>query len=171
MSRISNIIIAIQEVFESTSGFDLTAFEGDTTFFEMGLASLVLTQTATSLKKEMDFELTFRQLLEETPTVDSLAQWLDEKLPSNKYAASRPSASSVAATPVAATPVAPAPVVSAVPQESIERPAEVVSPQGPSQTAPVYSQPNVLPQVQWAPAVAQSMQPMLPMAAMQPRWN
>ena len=73
MSRIPNIVNAINEVFENTSGFELDEFDGDTTFFEMGLDSLVLTQTATALKKEMGYEVTFRQLLEETPTVDSLA--------------------------------------------------------------------------------------------------
>lgn len=87
MSRIPNIIAAIKDVFENTSGFDLDEFDGDTTFFEMGLDSLVLTQTATALKKEMDFEVTFRQLLEETPTVDSLATFLDGNLPADKYAA------------------------------------------------------------------------------------
>ena len=76
MSRIPNIVKSLHEVFEDTSGFDLTEFDGDTTFFEMGLDSLVLTQTATSLKKEMGIEVTFRQLLEETTTVDSLAEWL-----------------------------------------------------------------------------------------------
>ena len=91
MSRIPNITSAIHDVFENTSGFDLSEFDGDTTFFEMGLDSLVLTQTATALKKELDFEVTFRQLLEETPTVDSLASWLDEQLPADKYAATESS--------------------------------------------------------------------------------
>ena len=102
MSRIPNITAAIHDVFENTSGFDLSEFDGDTTFFEMGLDSLVLTQTATSLKKELDFEVTFRQLLEETPTVDSLASWLDEQLPADKYAATEPV--EVAAAPVEAAP-------------------------------------------------------------------
>ncbi|QEG22143.1 type I polyketide synthase [Mariniblastus fucicola] len=87
MTRIPNIVTAINEVFENTSGFDLSEFDGDTTFFEMGLDSLVLTQTATALKKEMNFEVTFRQLLEETPTVDSLALFLDENLPADQFAA------------------------------------------------------------------------------------
>jgi amino acid adenylation domain-containing protein len=86
MSRIPNLVAAIHDVFENTSGFDLSEFDGDTTFFEMGLDSLVLTQTATALKKELDYEVTFRQLLEETPTVDSLAAWLDSQLPSDQYA-------------------------------------------------------------------------------------
>ena len=116
MSRIPNIINAIKGVFENTSGFDLDEFDGDTTFFEMGLDSLVLTQTATAIKKEMDFEVTFRQLLEETPTVDSLAQWLDENLPADRYAAV--SQNAVASDPVAerSVPVEPAKVASPLPR-------------------------------------------------------
>ncbi len=85
VSRIPNIVNAIQAVFENTSGFDLDEFDRDTTFFEMGLDSLVLTQTATALKKEMELDVTFRQLLEETTTVDALATWLDNHLPSDKF--------------------------------------------------------------------------------------
>jgi len=103
MSRIPTIVTAIESVFEDTSGFELSDFDGDTTFFEMGLDSLVLTQTATALKKEMEIEITFRQLLEETPTVDSLAAWFDENLPADKYAAV------AVAAPVEAAAPAPAP--------------------------------------------------------------
>ena len=120
MSRIPEIIKAIQHVFEITSGFDLDEFDGDTTFFEMGLDSLVLTQTATALKKEMGLEVTFRQLLEETPTVDSLASFLDEKLPAEKF------------QPVAAPqtpPAAPAPPVTNVGSAAANLPPTVRQPQ------------------------------------------
>jgi acyl transferase domain-containing protein len=111
MSRIPNIVTAIKAVFENTSGFDLDEFDGETTFFEMGLDSLVLTQTATALKKELNFEVTFRQLLEETPTVDSLAAWLDSNLPTEQFKAEcaapaeTPTTSEVPAQPVASPPV------------------------------------------------------------------
>ncbi|MEM9942235.1 MAG: aminotransferase class III-fold pyridoxal phosphate-dependent enzyme [Planctomycetota bacterium] len=117
MNRVPEIVKAIQTIFEETSGFDLTEFEGNTTFFEMGLDSLVLTQTATALKKEMAIDVTFRQLLEDTSTVDLLAQWLDERLPSEMYA--------VTSTPT------PAPVNqdAAVPNvEQPRQPAESISP-------------------------------------------
>lgn len=86
MSRIPNLVQVIVDVFEDTSGCDLTEYDGDTTFFEMGLDSLVLTQTATALKKETEFDVTFRQMLESTPTVNSLAEFLDQNLPEGKYA-------------------------------------------------------------------------------------
>ena len=87
MSRIPTLVAEIQEVFENTSGFDLNDFDNDTTFFEMGLDSLVLTQTAKALKNEFEAEVTFRQLLEDTPNVETLAAWLDEQLPPEKFAA------------------------------------------------------------------------------------
>ena len=127
MSRIPNIVSAINDVFENTSGFDLTEFEGDTTFFEMGLDSLVLTQTATALKKEMDFEVTFRQLLEDTSTVDSLAEFLDANLPADKYAAAQ-----VAAPPA---PVEPAPTTEPVAAAQQTVPAQQTAPA----TAPVQA--------------------------------
>ena len=127
MSRIPNIVSSIHDVFENCSGFDLTEFDGDTTFFEMGLDSLVLTQTATALKKEMEIEVTFRQLLEEVTTVDLLAAWLDENLPADKFAAAAPApvAPVAASAPVAAAPApavaAPAPTVAvqATPQPQL----------------------------------------------------
>lgn len=115
MSRLPNIIEALNGVFESTSGFDLTEFETDTTFFEMGLDSLVLTQTATALKREFNTEITFRQMLEETPTVESLAEFLDAQLPADQFAADNvpveapvppPSQPAVVENTAATTPVA-----------------------------------------------------------------
>ncbi len=140
MSRIPSIITAIESVFENTSGFELADFDGDTTFFEMGLDSLVLTQTATALKKEMEVEITFRQMLEETPTVDSLAAWFDENLPADKYAA--------VALPEPVEAAAPAPA------SSDAQPAPVAQPQAPTTvaTTPVVPQPAVqMPMQSFAP--------------------
>ena len=97
MSRLPNITEAIYNVFEDTSGYDLTEFEGDTTFFEMGLDSLVLTQTATAIKKEFAVDITFRQLLEQFPTVESLAEFLDSEAPADKFAATEVSVEAPAA--------------------------------------------------------------------------
>ncbi|QDS96167.1 Polyketide synthase PksJ [Roseimaritima multifibrata] len=85
MNRKPAIITAIKDVFENSSGFDLNDFENDTTFFEMGLDSLGLTQTATALHKAFGIEVTFRQLLEETPHVDGLSNFLDEHLPRDQF--------------------------------------------------------------------------------------
>ena len=134
MSRIPAITTSIYNVFEECSGFELEEFDGDTTFFEMGLDSLVLTQTATHLKKEMEIEVTFRQLLEETTTVNSLAAWFDGNLPAVKFAAETVS---VEQAPVAQAPAvdAPAPVAST---PAVAQSAPVVV-----QTVPVIAPPTV----------------------------
>jgi glutamate-1-semialdehyde aminotransferase/acyl carrier protein len=156
MSRTPNLISAIQDVFENTSGFDLTEFEGDTTFFEMGLDSLVLTQTATALKKELNYEVTFRQLLEETPTVDSLAAWLDEVLPAGQLAATAPA-------PAAVPESTPAPA--AVPESKTCEVAAVATPVTAPAVAPV-SQPAPAPIAAPVQVVSQ-MQPTVGGDAMQ----
>ena len=154
MNRIPNIITVINEVFENTSGFELDEFDGDTTFFEMGLDSLVLTQTATALKKEMDFEVTFRQLLEETPTVDSLAEWLDGQLPAAQYAADPVAVSAPTPTVTEPAPSAPAPTpVSPAPAASVAaQPVQVQQPVAPQAASPI--QPPVQSPTQSTPVVA-----------------
>ncbi|MEM0925773.1 MAG: aminotransferase class III-fold pyridoxal phosphate-dependent enzyme, partial [Planctomycetota bacterium] len=92
VNRIDAIVARVQSIFEETSGFDLTEFDEETTFFEMGLDSLVLTQTASALQKQFKVEITFRQLLEETSSVAMLAEWFDELLPSDQFVAVESSA-------------------------------------------------------------------------------
>ena len=85
--RQAKIRETLQQVFENSSGIDLTEFDSTLTFLEIGLDSLVLTQTAAAMKREFALEVTFRQMLEQTPTPDSLVTWLDQQLPADKYAA------------------------------------------------------------------------------------
>ncbi|MFK8115406.1 MAG: amino acid adenylation domain-containing protein [Rubripirellula sp.] len=156
MSRKPNLIQAINEVFESTSGFDLTEFETDTTFFEMGLDSLVLTQTATSLKKAFDLEVTFRQLLEETPNVDSLADFLDSELPADKYPA--PAAESTSSPVVETVAAAPAPATesASVVQQDTITPAPALAPSVPSATVASLPLPVAIPVGNDVQAIIQS---------------
>ena len=154
MSRKSNIIDAINEVFETSSGYDLTEFETDTTFFEMGFDSLVLTQTATALKKEFATEITFRQLLEETTNVELLAEFLDETLPADRYAAS------AASEPTVETPNA---EPSGETAQAVEASQPVVAPELPAPSA--QPQPNQAPQA-LAMQIAQPVQA-IPQQALQ----
>ena len=139
MSRIPNITASLYNVFEECSGFELNEFDGDTTFFEMGLDSLVLTQTAVALKKEMGVEVTFRQLLEETTTVDLLSEWLDENLPADKFAAAAPAP--VEPAPVGPEPVAPPVPVAVAPAAVDAAPAPVQAVQ-PAAAVPVPAMPT-----------------------------
>lgn len=102
VNRRPNIVEAVQQVFENTSGVELTEFDGETTFFEMGLDSLVLTQTAAAFERDLGIEVTFRQLLENTTTVDALAEWIDETAPTECFQIA--TAAETAEPPVANSP-------------------------------------------------------------------
>jgi amino acid adenylation domain-containing protein len=76
------LIERLKVLFEETSGIDLAQAGEQTTFFEMGLDSLFLTQIALSLQREFGVKITFRQLLERYPTLGDLATHLEATLPS-----------------------------------------------------------------------------------------
>ena len=145
-SRKSQIAEAIAEVFEETSGIDTNDFEASMTFLEMGLDSLVLTQTASAIKKKFGVEVTFRQMLEETPTLESLTDCLDQLLPANRfedqYAVEQvpvsPAERAGGETPPSATEI-PVPVASSGPPqvETPTAPCEGVGVRSPFPVAPI----------------------------------
>src|SRR5690606_31280347 len=53
----------------------------DSSFIEIGLDSLLLTQVALTLKKEFKLPITFRKLTEEYGSLSLLAEYLDANLP------------------------------------------------------------------------------------------
>jgi len=60
---------------------DLSSADESTTYLEMGLDSLFLTQIARRLHKEFGARITFRQMLEEYPTLKKTAEFLDKQMP------------------------------------------------------------------------------------------
>ena len=74
------------EVIENISGVEIDDSLSDSTFMELGVNSLMLTQTASSLQREFGVSISFRQLLEETPTTGMLVEWLCTRLPTEKFA-------------------------------------------------------------------------------------
>ncbi|MGB7395069.1 MAG: acyltransferase domain-containing protein, partial [Pricia sp.] len=79
--RKSTILQKISEVILNASGIELETEDFDLNFLELGLDSLILTQIATTCKKEFDIPITFRQLNEELETPELLADYLDQNLP------------------------------------------------------------------------------------------
>lgn len=63
----------LRSILEEISGQDLQSTDTSTTFLEMGMDSLLLTQVSTVLKDRFDVKLSFRQLLSEYATIDQLA--------------------------------------------------------------------------------------------------
>ena len=85
LMRKQELIKKVTETLENASGIELGDVAPDTSFIEMGLDSLLLTQVAIQLKKQFSLPITFRQLNEELGTLDLLAGYLDEKLPAEAY--------------------------------------------------------------------------------------
>ncbi|RKH18694.1 amino acid adenylation domain-containing protein [Corallococcus sp. CA047B] len=95
--RAERLIPTLRNLFEELSGLELGDADASASFLELGLDSLVLTQAALAVQKQFGVKVTFRQLLEEVPSLGDLAAFLDGRMPPE-----------AAPAPVAAGPSAPA---------------------------------------------------------------
>jgi glutamate-1-semialdehyde aminotransferase/acyl carrier protein len=75
LSPKDQLIAQIRSLLEESSGLELAEAGNEDTFLEMGLDSLFLTQVATSLTKKFGVKISFRQLNEELPNLDKLADY------------------------------------------------------------------------------------------------
>jgi acyl transferase domain-containing protein/glutamate-1-semialdehyde aminotransferase len=72
------LIPLLKAVIEETSGLEMTGVNAATTFLEMGLDSLSLTQVGLALKKKFKVKVTLRQLLEVYPNFGTLAEFMTQ---------------------------------------------------------------------------------------------
>ena len=79
-TQLNQLQKTLVEIFERSSGIEVGTFDHDTTFLEMGMDSLFLTQVALLLKKELKIAVTFRQLMENYGSINLLAQHLVDKV-------------------------------------------------------------------------------------------
>ena len=82
----------IKEMLESTSGVQIQKKDSDSSFFELGLDSLVLTQFTFSIKKEFGVAISFRQINDELNTPKALLDYLERHSPNlakERYSESR----------------------------------------------------------------------------------
>lgn len=84
LMRKDTLIEKIKQLLEDASGIEMEGVNPDSSFVEIGLDSLLLTQVALTLKKEFALPITFRQLNEEYGTISDLAVYLDKTLPQDK---------------------------------------------------------------------------------------
>ena len=104
------ILDAIRGVFEEASGVELADADPAASFMELGLDSLSLTQCAQLLAKRVGSDVTFRQLVEDLVSLETLVAHLDASLPESAYRpvvaepveAAAPAASGIVAAPAAA---------------------------------------------------------------------
>jgi amino acid adenylation domain-containing protein len=107
------------------SGTDLADAEADASFLELGFDSLFLTQLTQGIQSKYRVKLTFRQIMEEFPTLDSLAGHLKATVAPNLQPAAA-SAPTAAATPVSTAAVAAA--ASPTPAPTFAMPAVAAAP-------------------------------------------
>src|ERR1043165_4916790 len=103
-SRRDQLVVDLAELLEESSGLELSVEDAKTPFLEIGLDSLFLTQFAIALGKRFKIKVTFRQLLEHYPTMDSLAAHIETTLPPESRA--EPPKGEAAPAPKSPTPVA-----------------------------------------------------------------
>lgn len=84
-TRKTHLTSMLKEILEETSGIDMGDFDNTTTFFEMGMDSLLLTQVVTALSQKFNVKMTYRQLLEDLGNLDKLAAFLDAELPQEVF--------------------------------------------------------------------------------------
>ena len=115
VSRASKIRTRLLELIEELSGMDVSHSDNSATFLEMGFDSLFLTQVTQELQGKFGVKTTFRQLLGEQSTLDSLSAYLDSKLPADVLSEPKPVAAQVGAgAPITTVPT---------PAASIQTPA------------------------------------------------
>lgn len=83
MNRKNQIIATLKQVMEEASGIDLSTAGVNSSFMELGMDSLFLTQAALTISKKYGTKVTFRQLNEDLSSLDALATHLDRVLPSD----------------------------------------------------------------------------------------
>jgi acyl transferase domain-containing protein/acetylornithine/succinyldiaminopimelate/putrescine aminotransferase len=79
-------IALIKAVIESASGLEMSGVDESTTFLAMGLDSLSLTQVGLALKKKFQVPVSLRQLLETSPNLGTLAEFITPQLPAAEIA-------------------------------------------------------------------------------------
>ena len=85
ISRRKAILDRLKAVFYDLSGIEFTDAIITTSFMEMGLDSLFLTQVSAELENQLGVKIRFRQLLEDVDSLDALTNYYDEKLPPDHF--------------------------------------------------------------------------------------
>jgi amino acid adenylation domain-containing protein len=112
-------IPALQDLIEDVTGIEMAGTDARSTFVELGLDSLLLTQLVLQVQKRFGVKLTFRQLMENYHSPLELAEYLDGQLPAVAPPPVAPVAVASAPVPAAAAPsaVTPAPLRTAIPAQ------------------------------------------------------
>ena len=102
--RRPRMLALVCELVEEVSGIEVAEVDPGTPWLELGLDSLTLTQLALQIQRTHAIKVTFRQVMENYPTIESLATLLDERLPADEPAAAAPVVAAEPSAPAFAAP-------------------------------------------------------------------
>lgn len=89
-TRTERLISEISATLEDASGIEMKGTDPNSSFSELGLDSLFLTQVALTFTKKYGVKVTFRQLNEDLSTLYNLAAYIDGKMPPESKPAQSP---------------------------------------------------------------------------------
>jgi amino acid adenylation domain-containing protein len=95
--RKERLFLAVRSLLGELSGYDLSDADPSADLMELGFDSLLLTQASQVLHRKFGINITFRQLMEELSSVQSIASYLDDQMPPEAFSESRPAAPPVVA--------------------------------------------------------------------------
>jgi len=79
------LIKEIKNILYDLSGLEPEEMDIDATFLELGFDSLFLSQAVIQFNNKFDLDISFRALFESTPTIESLADFVDKELPADQF--------------------------------------------------------------------------------------
>ncbi|HSD64458.1 MAG TPA: amino acid adenylation domain-containing protein, partial [Ignavibacteriaceae bacterium] len=85
LTRKEYIADILKEVLEELSGIKKVDLDSTKSFFELGFDSLFMTQVSLAFQKKFEVKITLRQLIETSPTISAIAEFIDGKLPVGKF--------------------------------------------------------------------------------------
>lgn len=94
--RVARVVERLRTVAADLSGYAPEDLVETATFLDLGFDSLFLTQLASAFQGEYGVKITFRQLFDELPTLQALAEHLDRTLPPDEAPVPAPAASTAA---------------------------------------------------------------------------
>ncbi len=86
ISRIPNLIAEIKASLHELSGMEPAQMDQQASFLELGFDSLFLSQAVIRFNQKFKLELSFRQLFEDAPTIEALAEYVDGAMPEGLFA-------------------------------------------------------------------------------------
>ncbi|MEM9494725.1 MAG: amino acid adenylation domain-containing protein [Pseudomonadota bacterium] len=119
-NRIEKLRGELTAIAADLSGYAESDLAPTQTFLELGFDSLFLTQLAVQYQKAFKQKITFRQLINDVPTIEALAGYLDGVMPADAPVAETPEEAVAAPAPdTTPAPVAPAPTSAPVAVQSV----------------------------------------------------